>query len=161
MRPRKTETAVESLLLSVRQQHPTWGARKILRCLEDRGNTGLPAASTVSAILKRNGYVTPEQSEAHTAFKRFEMNAPNELWQMDFKGHFGMLDGKRCHPLTMKDDHLRKLFCLDAYENERWENVKAAFCEFFWKIGCQTQFYATTARRGKTTIRATRHSSCG
>lgn len=135
MRPRKTEPAVEALLLSVRQKHPTWGARKILRYLEDRGSSGLPAASTVAAILKRNGFITPEESERHTAFRRFEMDAPNELWQMDFKGHFGMLDGKRCHPLTMKDDHSRKLLCLDAYENERWENVKGSLLRVFHENG--------------------------
>lgn len=133
--PRKTDGATESLLLSVRQGHPTWGARKILRYLENKGNTGLPAASTVSAILKRNGYVTPEESASHVAFKRFQRDAPNDLWQMDFKGHFGMLDGKRCHPLTMKDDHSRQLLCLDAYENERWDNVKRSLERVFDENG--------------------------
>lgn len=135
LRPRKTAPETESLLLSVRQVHPTWGPRKILRYLEDRGNSGLPAASTVSAILKRCGCVSPEESAAHTPYKRFERAAPNELWQMDFKGHFGMLDGHRCHPLTMKDDHSRKLLCLDAYENERWSNVRASLERVFDENG--------------------------
>lgn len=134
-RPRKTEADVENLLLSVRQTHPTWGARKILRYLENHGSTDLPAASTVAAILKRNGFVTPEESAAHTAFKRFQRDTPNDLWQMDFKGHFGMLDGNRCHPLTMKDDHSRQLLCLDAYENERWNNVKTSLERVFSENG--------------------------
>lgn len=134
-RPRKTEADVENLLQSVRQAHPTWGARKILRYLENHGGTGLPAASTVAAILKRNGFITPEESAAHTAFKRFQRDTPNDLWQMDFKGHFGMLDGNRCHPLTMKDDHSRQLLCLDAYENERWSNVKTSLERVFNENG--------------------------
>lgn len=142
LRPRKTDPETEALLLSVRQAHPTWGPRKLLRYLEDRGNVGLPAASTVAAILKRCGCVSPEESAAHTPYKRFQRDAPNDLWQMDFKGHFGMLDGQRCHPLTMKDDHSRKLLCLDAYENERWNNVRASLERVFdenglpWAILC-------------------------
>lgn len=134
-RPGKTCAGMEELILSVRSDHPTWGARKILRYLADKGNTGLPAPSTAAAILKRNGFVSPEESDRHTAFLRFERAAPNELWQMDFKGHFAMLDGNRCHPLTMKDDHSRNLLCLDAYGNERWENVRGSLQRVFLENG--------------------------
>ena len=92
----KTNPETEELILSVRSNHPTWGARKILRYLEDKGNTGLPAPSTATSILKRNGFISPEESARHTAFQRFVRDAPNDLWQMDFKGHFAMMDGNRC-----------------------------------------------------------------
>lgn len=134
-RPRQTPAEIESLILSVRSNHPTWGARKILRYLADKGNNGLPVPSTAASILKRNGFVAPEQSACHTAFKRFEWDAPNDLWQMDYKGHFAMCDGNRCHPLTMKDDHSRNLLCLDAHENERWDNVKASLLRVFRENG--------------------------
>ncbi len=134
-RPHRTPPEMEELILSVRMKHPTWGARKILRYLVDKGNMGLPVPSTATAILKRNGFISPEESEKHTAYQRFEHEAPNDLWQMDFKGHFAMLDGNRCHPLTMKDDHSRSLLCLDAYENERWENVKGSLERVFRKNG--------------------------
>lgn len=134
-RPRQTPAEIEELILSVRSNHPTWGARKILRYLADKGNSGLPVPSTATSILKRNGFITPEQSAGHTPFKRFERDAPNDLWQMDFKGHFAMCDGNRCHPLTMKDDHSRNLLCLDAYDNERWESVKASLHRVFLEYG--------------------------
>lgn len=134
-RPRQTPPDVEELVLSVRIKHPTWGPRKILRSLADKGNEGLPAASTVAAILKRNGFISPEQSESHTPFRRFEREAPNDLWQMDFKGHFGMRDGNRCHPLTIKDDHSRNLLCLDAYDNEQWSSVKGSLDRVFREYG--------------------------
>lgn len=133
--PRKTNPETEELILSVRSNHPTWGARKILRYLEDKGNTGLPAPSTATSILKRNGFISPEESARHTAFQRFVRDAPNDLWQMDFKGHFAMMDGNRCHPLTMKDDHSRNLLCLDAYDNERWESVKGSLNRVFLNYG--------------------------
>lgn len=134
-RPRQTSAETEELILSVRINHPTWGPRKILRHLVDKGNVGLPVPSTIASILKRNGFVTPEQSACHIPFKRFEKDAPNDLWQMDFKGHFAMMDGNRCHPLTMKDDHSRNLLCLDAYENEKWTSVKSSLDRVFREYG--------------------------
>lgn len=134
-RPRQTSAETEELILSVRINHPTWGARKILRYLADKDNGGLPVPSTVTSILKRNGFITPEQSACHTPFKRFERATPNDLWQMDFKGHFAMRDGNRCHPLTMKDDHSRNLLCLDAYDNEQWDNVKTSLLRVFREYG--------------------------
>lgn len=133
--PQKTPPELEQLIISVRINHPTWGARKILRYLADKGNVGLPVPSTAASILKRNGFVSPEASAQHTAFQHFEKAAPNDLWQMDFKGHFAMLDGNRCHPLTMKDDHSRNLLCLDAYDNERWDSVKGSLERVFRQNG--------------------------
>lgn len=134
-RPGKTPPEIEELITSVRSEYPTWGARKILRYLSDRGNVDLPAPSTATAILKRHGFVTPEQSAQHKAFQHFTRDRPNDLWQMDFKGHFAMMDGNRCHPLTMKDDHSRNLLCLDAYDNERWDSVKGSLDRVFRENG--------------------------
>ena len=133
--PRKTPPEVEAQILSARMNHPTWGARKILRHLADKGNENLPVPSTATAILKRNGFITPEASAAHTAYRRFVREHPNDLWQMDFKGHFGMRNGERCHPLTIKDDHSRMLLCLDAHNNERWEGVKQSLERVFAAYG--------------------------
>ena len=106
----KTPAEKETIILDARIQHPTWGPRKLRRYLEDKGVADLPATSTIAAILKRNGFITPEESQQHKAWKRFVKEAPNELWQMDYKGHFAMLDGQRCHPLTMLDDYSRFSF---------------------------------------------------
>ena len=52
-------------------------------------------------------HADPANDQAHRALKRFEHPAPNDLWQMDFKGHFALTNGGRCHPLTVLDDHSR------------------------------------------------------
>lgn len=57
------------------------------------------------------------------------------LWQMDYKGHFGMTNGQRCHGLTILDDHSRFSLCLDAKENERWEGTKASLNRVFEEFG--------------------------
>ena len=39
---------------------------------------------------------------------------PNQLWQMDFKGHSALENGVSCHRLTTLDDHSRFSLCLAA-----------------------------------------------
>ena len=82
--PGKTCLSVESLILRTREQHPCWGGRKLKAYLERRGQTGIPSAKTVTSILHRNGFISKEASEAAAHWKRFEMGAPNDLWQTDF-----------------------------------------------------------------------------
>ena len=133
--PNRTPPEVEALLVAARNRHPTWGGRKLVRYLEDQGYSGLPAASTATEILRRHGLISPEESEKHTPYRRFQMERPNQLWQMDFKGHFALTDGTRCHPLTISDDHSRRLLCLDAYDNERWPSVQGSLLRVFQENG--------------------------
>jgi transposase InsO family protein len=126
--PGKTDMAMEHLVTGIRSEHPAWGARKIKRRLEDLEHPDVPARSTVNDILRRNGCIEPTQSRKHSAFVRFERHASNELWQMDFKGHFATA-AWRCHPLTMLDDHSRFNLLLRACDNERLETVQAALID--------------------------------
>ena len=113
-RAHRTAAALEERLAALRAEHPAWGPRKLRRRLEDLGAQELPAPSTVGAILRRRGLIDPGQAPQHRAHVRFERAAPNELWQMDFKGHFALSRGGRCHPLTLLDDHSRYLLGLRA-----------------------------------------------
>jgi transposase InsO family protein len=133
--PNKTSGEIENEIIKVRLAHLEWGGRKIVRFLKNAGIIGLPSPSTVSEILKRNGFVTKEASLASTPFKRFEKDYPNDLWQADFKGHFQMLDGLRCHPLTVIDDCSRFALCVDAKHNERYESVVDSFARIFGGYG--------------------------
>ena len=119
--PKRTPPEIEALILAERDRHPAWGPRKIQRELLNGGHEGLPCKSTIENILKRNNRIEPEASEAATAFLRFEQPQPNDLWQMDHKGHFAMLDGNRCYPLTVLDDNSRFNLCLHA--DDRFDYV--------------------------------------
>src|SRR5262245_55590991 len=121
--PEKTSEAVETQVLQVRQSHPAWGGRKIQARLKALGVNDVPATSTITDILRRHGLIDPAQSAKHTAWTRFEHPQPNDLWQMDFKGHFALPSG-RCHPLTALDDHSRYALGLEACADERGQTVK-------------------------------------
>jgi len=131
--PNKTSAGMEAVIVGLREKHPAIGAKKMKRMLENEGHAA-PAYSTINAILHRNGLITPEASQAATPYKRFEKSRPNEMWQADFKGHFAMKNGSRCHPLTIIDDHSRFCVCLAAMANERYEglmeNLQIAFEQY-------------------------------
>jgi transposase InsO family protein len=133
--PAETGAELVTAILELRDAHPAWGGRKIRQRLLDLNYHAVPAVSTVSGILKRHGRVSQEASQRACAFTRFERSRPNELWQMDFKGHFPMSGGGRCHPLTILDDHSRFSIGLRALENEQGTAVQAELTAVFRRYG--------------------------
>jgi transposase InsO family protein len=81
-----------------------------LRVLLAREGIAL-ARTTIHRILVRHDLVR-EQDRHHHALARFERSAPNELWQMDFKGP--KLWHQPVGPLSVLDDHSRYLLVLQA-----------------------------------------------
>lgn len=132
--PWRTPEAVEQLILALRQDHYDWGGRKIQDVLLQAGYDGIPSPSTITEILRRHGKLDPHEAAKHRPFTRFEHDAPNDLWQMDFKGHFPMAQG-RCHPLTILDDHSRFAIAVHACENEQETTVRLALIEKFRQYG--------------------------
>src|ERR1700733_246201 len=127
--PGRTRSKIEACVLSIRDAHPAWGARKIARCLE-RDGVDAPAVSTVHEILRRHDRVVPPPGGA-AAEQRFEKAAPNLLWQMDFKGWVKLGNGERCHPLTIIDDHSRYVPCLKACANQKTPTVQGHLAATF------------------------------
>jgi transposase InsO family protein len=121
--PHRCPAALEALVTGVRDEHPAWGARKIASFLARQGHEP-PAVSTVHQILRRCGRVAPPAGKPGEPYKRFEMEAPNRLWQMDFKGHKPLAGGASCHPLTVLDDHSRFAICLAACADEKGQTVR-------------------------------------
>jgi len=121
--PNRMPESIERAILRVRDAHPAWGARKIRARLVAQGLTNLPSVSTITAVLHRNGRIDPEEALKHRAWQRFQAEAANLLWQIDFKGHFPLVCG-RCHPLTVLDDHSRFLLAVQACGDETWHTVQ-------------------------------------
>ncbi len=133
--PRRSSAGIEAAALEARAAHPAWGGRKIRKVLMERGVAAAPAASTITAILRRHGVPVGAFGGGAAAFTRFEHPAPNDLWQMDFKGHVGLADGGRLHPLTVLDDHSRFAVALKACPDQRTQTVRDALVEAFRRYG--------------------------
>lgn len=136
--PGRISEVMKEVIIRVRKRHHAWGGRKIRRFLQNRGNSDVPAASTITEVLRRNGFIDEFEACKHSPFQRFEREYPNDLWQMDFKGHVACPEG-RCHPLTVLDDHSRYSMVLQACLNERTETVQSCLIGAFRQYGLPNQ----------------------
>jgi transposase InsO family protein len=131
----QTAATTEREIVALRAAHPTWGPRKLKRRLQDLGQDRLPALSTFARILQRNDCIAPEGAPGHRPCQRFARSEPNELWQMDFKGHFALQRTGRCHPLTVLDDCSRFSVGLEACGNEQTTTVQLRLERAFSRYG--------------------------
>jgi transposase InsO family protein len=131
--PSQTKGKTEAAVLAVRSEHPAWGGRKIAAVLK-RSGSATPAPSTITAILRRHGYPIGRFGGGQAHFIRFEHPHPNDLWQMDFKGHVAMRQG-RLHPLTVLDDHSRYAIAVEACADETGKTVKTRLQGAFRRYG--------------------------
>jgi transposase InsO family protein len=136
--PNRTDKVLEDAVVGVRKLHPAWGGRKIRKRLQDIGWKEVPAPSTITAILRRNGCIDLSEAHKHSAWQRFEAETPNDLWQMDFKGHFASEQG-RCHPLTVLDDHSRYSLGIQACSDEKTMTVQQRLISIFRHYGLPKQ----------------------
>lgn len=132
--PSCISSSVEQCIIDLRRQYPRLGGRKIHHILRREGIETVPAPSTITDILRRNGLIDPVEAKKHKAFIRFEHEQPNQLWQMDFKGYFP-LDRGNCHPLSVLDDHSRFCVGLAACANERGDTVRQQLTDIFRRYG--------------------------
>ena len=132
--PTRTPEAVERRILELRAENPGWGAKTLHKVLENQGEQNLPCVKTVNNILRRNGCISPEESQKRQPFIRYEKEKCNMMWQTDFKGEFRMEDDNYCYPLTIIDDHSR--FSIKIAPRLSTKNVVIpVFTEVFHEYG--------------------------
>jgi putative transposase len=130
---------IEQRVLELRQAHMRWGPRKLKRILErDQPGRNWPAASTIGALLQREGLVVPRRKRWRTAPYNAPLahaDGPNRVWCADFKGWFRTGDGERIDPLTISDAHSRYLLRCQAVERTDTARVQAIFEAAFREYG--------------------------
>lgn len=140
--PRISSPEIQQAVVDLRRKHPAWGGRKIAAILTRRNHPEVPAPSTMAGILRRHGLLDPLESQKRQPFKRFVYPKPNDLWQMDFKGHVALSSGGRCHPLTLLDDHSRYSLTLAACGNEQTLTVQQHLICAFRRYGMPNRILA-------------------
>ena len=133
--PRRSSDDLEKKVVELRQKHRAWGGRKIKRRLKDLGVAETCTPGTVTRILHRHNLIDPAAAVSHRPFVRFEHPFANDLWQMDFKGHFALLRGGRCNPLTILDDHSRYSIALQACADQKAGTVQMHLIRAFERHG--------------------------
>jgi transposase InsO family protein len=146
--PLKCPEKIEDYVINLRKEDPEWGPKKLRRIMQDNKAKGeyafeiIPSKNTIGKILLRSGMIAPERSRQSKPFTRFEYDNPNDLWQMDFKGYFPMLNRKHCHPLAILDDHSRFNIGLFACSDQKLVTVQQSLISVFKRYGMPVSILA-------------------
>jgi len=115
--PHKTADAVADRVVAERKEHPFDGPKKLRQRLLDKGEVGVPAASTIGEILDARGLIRPRRRRLRVPPSPNQLDPcaePNDVWCIDFKGYFTLGDKTRCDPLTLTDAASRYLLKCEA-----------------------------------------------
>jgi putative transposase len=131
--------AVETLIVRLKREYPTWGAPKIRERVRQRWpEIPCPAISTVHAVLDRRGLVRhrrrhPRVTRAGTTLAA--TTQPNGLWCADYKGEFLLGNQRYCYPLTISDFASRYLLACEALSTTQERYAFAVFERAFQEYG--------------------------
>ena len=135
--PTITDPTMTAAIRLVATAQPTWGGRLIRHRLLNQGHTRVPAASTITAILAREGLRTPPHPPVRPVI-RFEADDPNHRWQMDFKGWTATRTG-RLVPFVLLDESSRFLLLLEHMPTTTFAAVQELLTECFRRYGLPWQ----------------------
>jgi putative transposase len=164
--PHRTPDEVVDRILALRKKHPHDGPKKLRAMLLAAGVDVplVPAASTIGEVLKRHGLVRPRRMRLRVPPSTNPLEhetEPNDVWCTDFKGHFALGDGARCHPLTITDALSRYLIKCEGLERPRGAPVQTQFELAFREFGLPRAIrsdngapFATTAPGGLSALSA-------
>jgi putative transposase len=138
--PHKTPDEVVDRIVAMRKEHPWDGPKKLRERLLELGGDELrvPAASTIGDILDRYGLIRPRRARLRMPPHPSPLepcSEPNDLWCVDFKGHFACGDGRRCHPLTITDAATRFLIKCEALSEPKHQPTQRHFELAFREFG--------------------------
>jgi putative transposase len=129
---------IETLIVRLKRERPSWGAPKIRERLNRLyPDVHKPAISTVHAVLDRHGLVKRRRSRRNKATGTALSNAkePNALWCADYKGEFMLADRRYCYPLTITDFASRYLIACEALQSTREAYAFSVFESVFKTFG--------------------------
>jgi putative transposase len=137
--PTATPTALTTAIVALRRRHPDWGPVKLRDRLGLRApDQPWPAASTIGALLTREGLVSARRRRRKipsAGRPTTTPETPNALWSIDFKGEFRTRDGHWCYPLTVMDGCSRYLLACAALPHPRLPPTRAVLERLFREYG--------------------------
>jgi putative transposase len=134
----QTPYIVRQKILELRHRYG-WGPKKLLAIIRSRHPTlPLPCRTTVCNVLKRSGLTVKRKLRRYvpSGVRPFGPSlAPNDIWTVDFKGQFRMLNHHYCYPLTVVDDYSRYLLCCQSLPGTTFQNTYETFIKLFIRYG--------------------------
>jgi transposase InsO family protein len=137
--PTRLPAEVEALICELRRAHPRWGPRRIVYEFERRGMSPVPARTTVYRVLVRNNLVEPQKQNHRRRYRRWEREAPMQLWQLDIMGGVFLADGREAKLVTGIDDHSRFVVIAQVVIEPSARAVCQAFTEAMGRYGVPSE----------------------
>ena len=131
---------IETRIVQLKKEHPSWGAPKIREKLR-RLNLGVQHAGDQHRARRARSARAGEPRPPNASAPRRPGPAlstptqPNDLWCADYKGEFMLADRRYCYPLTVTDFASRYLLCCDALETTRESYAFSVFERAFKDFG--------------------------
>jgi len=145
----KLPAQLEAMIVTMRREKPTWGARKLRERLLRKlpNDVRVPACSTIHAILDRHGLVT-RQRRSRTKTEGTPLSeglVPNALWCTDYKGEF-LLGNKNIATLLPFPTTPAVIFCsAKPWSRSRNRARLPPLSTFSRNAVCPKPFVPTTA----------------
>ena len=137
--PHRTPKAILDLIIREKLKNRKRGPRKIRAQLRKQfPGLNLPAISTVSYWLKKEGLVKERKTRRHVPpyTQPFSgCHVPNDVWSIDYKGQFYMQNRHLCYPFTVTDNFSRFILGCDALRGPRYVPTKRCLEEIFRECG--------------------------
>lgn len=126
--------------MALRRRWPNFGPRKLRHHLRlSHPKQRLPSERTIARILSAAGCVKRRRRRRYgptiPRVKLTRAKRSNEVWTVDFKGHFLTADGKRCLPLTVRDQFSRYLLTVEHVPEASDLAVRRVFIRCFRRYG--------------------------
>ena len=136
---RATEQRLVDMIIDAKLAHQDWGPKKLrVSLVKGYSQERWPTVSTIGRILQKKGMVKHRRKKTRTPKYTepfLNCDKPNEVWSIDFKGHFWTKDGKVCHPLTISDNNSRYLLLCRGLSRTSYMEVRPWIEWAFRKYG--------------------------
>ena len=138
--PHRVSAEMTCEIVSIRTAHPRWAGTTIRAVLlRSFAATAVPSGRTIDRVLDRCGLIEHRHRRRNKRIYYPEQvvrpSKPNDVWTVDFKGWWFTKDGKRCVPLTIRDEYSRYILDIGALTDGTTAAVRRRFEACFEKYG--------------------------
>ena len=127
-------------IILLKNAHSKWGPAKIRELYRRKHlQKELPSESTFKRVLKKAGLTEKRKRRKVSPSSRLasgvKAEKPNDVWTIDFKGWWKDAQGLKVEPLTVRDEHSRKILEIRLMKSTKTASVRAVFEELFDRYG--------------------------
>ena len=146
--PHQASVQVEAAVCELRRQHPGWGPLRLQHELVRREITGVPSRAAIYRILVRRQLVEPGQGRRRRSdYRRWQREAPMQLWQLDIVGGILLADGRELKLVSGIDDHSRYCVIAALVARATGRAVCGAFAAALGRYGVPAEVLSDNGRQ--------------